>query len=461
MKLLLSTILFLFMCSAASFSQNSLVGIWEGGITIPNGQLKIVFKIDKEGDSYFGTLDIPQQGAKGLKLDPITQTDDSFSITFNAGQIEGTFTGNFDSQTQLSGSYSQGGPSTPFSVERTSSSIKEPDSPTNETDMIIQNGDIKIGGTLTLPEAEIKAPLLIMSSGSGAQNRDSEIFGFKVFSIIAHHLAKQGIPSFRYDDRGVNKSTGNFAEATLDDLSSDVEAIISHFQNAGKNSFQDFSVLGHSQGGVVAGKVAAENESVEQLILMGSTAPSLSEILRYQVEFAYEPTPVDKSLIEKEINAREELMKAIVFEDDLAAAKAGYNHAYTELLNALPDAQKNTIPDIDAVVTRQTNQLVQVYSAPQTRSLLFHVPTEDLQKVSVPTLVLFGGKDTQVTISQNQAGIRQALEKSGAPYFIKVFDDANHLFQKANTGLANEYALLDKNFVDGFLRELSTWIIAN
>jgi pimeloyl-ACP methyl ester carboxylesterase len=461
MKSFLATISVFFLFSTISLSQNSLEGIWEGGITTPNGQLKIIFKIDKDGDSYSGTLDIPQQGAKGLRLDPITQTQNSFSLTFNAGQIKGTFTGNFDSETQLSGNYSQGGPSTPFSVERTSSTIKKPDNSANETDLIIQNGDIKIGGTLTLPEGEIKAPLLIMSSGSGAQDRNSEIFGFKVFSIIAQHLAKEGIPSFRYDDRGVNKSTGNFADATLDDLTSDIEAIISHFQQSEKTKFQDFSILGHSQGGVVAGKVTAENKAIKQLILMGSTAPSLSEVLRYQVEFAYEPTPVDKSLVQKEIDAREELMKAVAFEDDLVAAKAGYNQAYTELLNALPDAQKNAIPDIDAVVTRQTDQLVQVYSSPQTTSLLFYVPTEDLQKVSVPTLVLFGGKDTQVTISQNQAGIRQALEKSGAPYFIKVFDNANHLFQKANTGLANEYALLDKNFVDGFLIELSNWIIAN
>ncbi|MEO9886158.1 MAG: alpha/beta hydrolase [Balneola sp.] len=461
MKSLLSILVLLTFFSSKANAQNSLEGIWEGGITVPGGQLKIIFKIDKEGDSYSGTLDIPQQGAKGLRLDPITQSENSVSLSFNAGQITGTFTGNFDSETTISGDYSQGGPSTPFSVQRTSETTKEPEKPANETDLIIQNGDIKIGGTLTLPSGDFKAPLLIFSSGSGAQDRNSEAFGFKIFSIIAQSLSEKGIPSFRYDDRGVGKSTGNFGKATLDDLASDVEAIIFHFKKSEKNNFRDFTVLGHSQGGVVAGKVAAENKDVKQLILMGSTAPSLSEILRYQVEFAYEPTPVDKSLIEKEIDAREELMKAIAFENDITAAKAGYNQAYTDILNALPEAQRNSIPDIDAMVKTQTNQLEQVYSSPQTKSLLFYVPTEDLEKVGIPTLVLFGGKDTQVTISQNQAKIRKALEKSGANYQIKVFDDANHLFQKANTGLASEYVFLDKKFVDGFLNQLSSWIIAN
>lgn len=340
MKLFLTTLLLTLMSTSQIFSQNSLQGIWEGGITVPSGELKIIFKIDKSAAGYSGTLDIPQQGAKGLNLDPISQTGDSVSLTFSVGQITGLFTGNFNSETEISGNYSQGGPTTPFSVERTSLTTAQP-KPENETDLIISNGEILIGGTLTLPAGDVKAPLLIMSSGSGVQNRDSEVFGFKIFSDMAQRLAEEGIPSFRYDDRGVGESTGNFGETTLEDLASDVETIMSYFQNDAINKFQDFALLGHSQGGVVAGKVAAENAAVDQLILMGSTAPSLSEILRYQVEFAYAASPVEKSLVEKEINAREELMKAIAFNDDIDAAKVGYNQAYSELLNALPDTQKN------------------------------------------------------------------------------------------------------------------------
>lgn len=460
MKLFLTTLLLTLMSTSQIFSQNSLQGIWEGGITVPGGELKIIFKIDKSAAGYSGTLDIPQQGAKGLNLDPILQTGDSVSLTFSVGQITGLFTGNFNSETEISGNYSQGGPTTPFSVERTSLTTAQP-KPENETDLIISNGEILIGGTLTLPAGDVKAPLLIMSSGSGVQNRDSEVFGFKIFSDMAQRLAEEGIPSFRYDDRGVGESTGNFGETTLQDLASDVETIMSYFQNDAINKFQDFALLGHSQGGVVAGKVAAKNAAVNQLILMGSTAPSLSEILRYQVEFAYAASPVEKSLVEKEINAREELMKAIAFNNDIDAAKVGYNQAYSELLNALPETQKNSIPDISTMVNNQTQQLAQIYSSPQVKSLLFYVPTDDLEKITVPTLVLFGGKDTQVTITQNQARMRKALEISGTEFEIKIFDDANHLFQKANTGLASEYPQLDKKFVDGFLEHIIKWITAN
>lgn len=113
------------------------------------------------------------------------------------------------------------------------------------------------------------------------------------------------------------------------------------------------------------------------------------------------------------------------------------------------------------MVNNQTDQLAQIYSSPQVKSLLFYVPTDDIEKINVPTLVLFGGKDTQVTITQNQAKTRKALEISGTEFEIKIFDDANHLFQKANTGLANEYPQLDKKFVDGFLDHIIKWMTAN
>ncbi|MFV1883280.1 MAG: alpha/beta hydrolase family protein [Balneola sp.] len=442
-------------------AQNSLEGVWEGGISAPGGSLKVVFKIEQAEGGYEGTLDIPQQGAVGLKLNPISQDGDSVLIVFSAGQVQGTFSGNFESETKISGLYSQGGPSTPFSVERIASSTKDPQKPDNETDLIIPNGNIEIGGTLTIPEGEMNSPLVIMSSGSGAQDRDSNIFDFKIFAVLAQHLAEEGIASFRYDDRGIGTSSGSFPDATLDDLVSDVNAIINYFKSVADIKFEKFTALGHSQGGIVAGKIASKRGDIEQLILMGSTAPSLSEILRYQVNLAYENTPVDKALINLEIDAREGIMKALVEESSIDEAKQKYIEAYTNVLNNLPEVQKKSIPDISSTATNQANQLVSFFGSPQAKSLLFYVPTTDLEKINVSTLVLFGRKDTQVTISQNHPKIIEALEKSGTEYEIKVFENANHLFQTANTGLVNEYPFLAKEFTDSFLETVSTWIKEN
>ena len=57
--------------------------------------------------------------------------------------------------------------------------------------------------------------------------------------------------------------------------------------------------------------------------------------------------------------------------------------------------------------------------------------------------------------------MESAVEESEVHFKVVVFPDANHLFQKANTGLLNEYPILEKKFVDGLLEEISGWILTN
>jgi hypothetical protein len=56
--------------------------------------------------------------------------------------------------------------------------------------------------------------------------------------------------------------------------------------------------------------------------------------------------------------------------------------------------------------------------------------------------------------------MENALLKSGTDYRFITFDNANHFFQNATTGSRDEYATLEKKFVDNFLSEISSWILA-
>ena len=69
-----------------------------------------------------------------------------------------------------------------------------------------------------------------MLSGSGDQDRDETLEGFKIMKIIAEHLASQGIASFCYDDRGLGESTGDFVNSTIEDHSKDLENIMDYFK---------------------------------------------------------------------------------------------------------------------------------------------------------------------------------------------------------------------------------------
>lgn len=461
----MKSFLFLFLILVYGFStanaQSTLSGIWEGGLRLPNGsEIEIVFNIRGNAPNFSGTLDIPQQGALGLRLTVASLVEDSVTLVFEAGSTTGTFSGKMESDIIITGTYTQGGPVLSFGINRTGD-VEALASFDNESNLIIEYEDIQIGGTLTLPTESNTNALLIMSSGSGAQDRNSTIYDFKIFEMIAQHLAENGIASFRYDDRGIGESSGNFANSSVEDLSKDVEEIINHFKSSEEHPFSEFILFGHSQGGIIAGKVAATNADVKQVILMASPVPPLSEILRYQGALSYAPLGIDSTLINAELDARDDLMKATQTGEDIDEVQAAYEVSYRAVLEALPPMQRIGIPDMDAAVRNQSVALRASYESPSLGSFLFYKAADDLSSTKVPVLGIFGGKDTQVTIDQNKAVMESALTTSGVNYEVVVFPDANHLFQKANTGLLNEYPILEKKFVDGLLEEISGWILAN
>lgn len=453
-------ILFLFLAiSTIASAQPALKGNWEGTITIQDQELGIVLHIDGELGNYTGSLDIPAQGASDLPLMYVVVRDDSVSTAFNTGTSIGEFKGQYIDQNTIEGMYSQSGSSFPFRVERENSSTVNVVDPGAGDELMIANEDVEIAGTLVLPDGVDQPQLVILISGSGAQNRDSEIVGFRPFADIAEHFKSQDIASFRFDDRQVGQSTGNYSNASLSALASDVNAIIQFLQDSVDTQFEKIALLGHSQGGIVAGQVARLNPNVDQLILMASPAVDMMRILRFQVRQAYEQINLPDDAIQNEIDAREDLMRAISSSDGVDTARELYKNAYEEVLNSLSDEQLQALPeDREAFIERQTNQLVSFYRSPQMRSLLFHDPTENLSELSMPVLALFGEKDTQVPDELNEPPLREALSEAGNEFEVVVMENANHLFQEAETGSVSEYTTLEKEFINGLLPILSDWV---
>jgi len=200
--------------------------------------------------------------------------------------------------------------------------------------------------------------------------------------------------------------------------------------------------------------VAAENNAVDKLVLIASTGVSLKEVVRFQVQQSFSQAGIDSALIEEEISAREDLMQAIADNTGIDEAKEKYRQQFKAVqLSAGIDSTQAS-----AVAQRQAAQLRAAFSAPQTQSLLFYDPVNDLKKLDIPVLVLFGGKDTQVTMEMNKEPIEKALESGNAKYQTEIFTAANHLFQKAKTGQVQEYGSLGNRFIDGFTSTITDWI---
>lgn len=450
--------LFLILAQSVTAQTNKLEGDWEGYINLNGRHLVVITHFQKQQDGYTGTLDIPQQGAKGLVLQNIKVTAND-SVYFQQNLIGVRLEGYFKTDSTIVGRFHQHGVTFPFKLKRVVSANRE--IIYHHQAIIIKNDSIKIGGTLSWPKGQKTEQLVIIISGSGAQNRDgaTPVTDFEPYAELAYQLTNRGIAVFRYDDRGVGKSTGSLEKSTIQQLADDVQTIVNFFSNNNHDvpAFTDIILLGHSMGGIIAGKVATDSQNIDALILMASTGLTMKQILHYQVKQAYQRAGVAESLIKKEIAARENLMKAILHGEDIDKAQQAYQKIFAKV--KLAKEKDSTRAQYMAKI--QAQSLTSIFSSPLMKSLLLYHPTDDLKDLGIPVLVLFGGKDTQAPIKYHKKPIKKALKKAGVSYQIKIFSNANHLFQKAKTGKIQEYATLKNKFVGGFIETIAEWIDKN
>jgi len=131
--------------------------------------------------------------------------------------------------------------------------------------------DITLSGTLTIPAgANKKFPAVILISGYGPQNRDAEWIGHKPFLILADHLTRLGMAVLRYDDRGFEKSTGDYHSSTSLDFATDVESAIQFLKSRKEIDIKNIGLIGHSDGALVAPLVATRSTDIHFIVLLGA-----------------------------------------------------------------------------------------------------------------------------------------------------------------------------------------------
>ena len=300
---------------------------------------------------------------------------------------------------------------------------------------------VTLSGTLTLPKAVVRAPAVLLISGSGPQDRDELVFGHRPFLVLADHLTRQGVAVLRMDDRGIGKSTGQFATATSEDFADDAAAGVSFLQKHARINPARIGLVGHSEGGLVAPLVATRAPGVAYLVLLA--APG-----------------VDGAAILIEQSAR--IGRAAGMSEEAITQNQGMQRKIFEIVRTEPDQAarlekiKATLAGLPAgAAESQARQA----SLPWFRFFLAHDPAAVLEKVKQPVLALTGSLDLQVPPTQNMPPIKAALERGGnRDVTIDTPEGLNHLFQTAKTGALTEYSAIEETFAPAALERISTWI---
>lgn len=331
-----------------------------------------------------------------------------------------------------------------------------------EEEVQFNNAGTQLSGTLTFPKGEQKSyGAIVLVSGSGPQNRDSDIFGFKPFKVIADYFNSQGWAVLRYDDRGVGKSKGKSVnESTTADLADDATEAYRYLKSRNDIDKSRIGLLGHSEGGVVVPIVANKEPDVAFLILMAGFGVKGTEVSTVQQKAILRSSGMSEAFVEASSTMNQKVLKMMSDSTVSEEALSAFVKAETlKLLELLPEETLKQIPDKEAYANMGAQQAVGQSKVPWLRYYMSYDPYPALTKVKCPVLILFGEFDTQVLASQNLDPMENALKEGGNKNFQTVIiPKANHLFQEAITGSPGEYMSLKKEFAPGFLSTMGEWL---
>ena len=330
-----------------------------------------------------------------------------------------------------------------------------------DEEIVFTNGEVKLAGTLTRPAGRGPFPAVVLLSGSGPQNRDSEILGFRSFKLIADHLSRAGIAVLRYDDRGVGGSSGSIAQSTTQDFAGDALAAVRFLAGRTEIAKSRVGLVGHSEGALTAAIAASQTREVAFIVWLAGSGVRGDEVLRQQARDLARAAGADDETLERILAAHTRLLELVRAEGNVEEMTALTRTLARAQLEALPEAQRKAIPNVEAAVEAMLPAQVAALRSRWFRSFIFFDPATALEKVSCPVQVIFGERDLQVPPALNRAPVEAALARAGnRQVTVKVYPEANHLFQRAKTGHPSEYATLPKDFVPGLLDDVAAWIAA-
>jgi pimeloyl-ACP methyl ester carboxylesterase len=433
----------------------SFEGTWFGTLLAGGTKLRLALHVTAgAGGALTGTLDSLDQSAMGIAASDVSVNGRSVVVSFPS--IGGSFEGALSEDgKRLAGTWKQGAAALPLTLEKVEKipEVRRPQEPRkpypyDEEEVAYENkaGGVKLAGTLTLPRSKGPHSAVLLLTGSGPQDRNESVMGHKPFLVLADYLTRRGIAVLRADDRGVGGSSGVLVNSTEDDFASDALAGVALLRARKDIDPARIGLLGHSEGGLVGTLAATRSADVAFLVLMAGPGVPGDEIILKQVALMQEKAGVPENTA-----TESKLLAILKQEKDNDAALAKMQKADAASAEQTPeDMRKAKQAELRLMVT------------PWYRSFIACDPRPLLRQLKIPVLALNGLLDAQVSPGQNLPAIEAALKAGGNKDFtIAPMPGLNHLFQKAQTGMLNEYDEIEETINPAALQKIGDWVVAH
>ncbi|MEZ6095077.1 MAG: alpha/beta hydrolase [Pirellulaceae bacterium] len=446
----------------------SVIERWKGALKIGAVDAVMQFRVVRSDDDSRPNVffDSVSEGRTGFEA---TMTMEDDRLVFDVPAIKLSYRGTLNAdRTEADGTWSQGGRELPLKLKRRTEAEpedtpnrpqypKEP-LPYDSEEVTFENtaDDVSLSGTLTLPRTSGPHPAVVLISGSGQQDRDESWMGHKPFLVLADHLTRKGIAVLRFDDRGIGKSTGDYLNATTEDLSRDTEAAFDFLKADHRIETDAIGLIGHSEGGLIGPMVAQRNDDVAFVVLLAGTGVPGREISLSQSEILAKSLNLPDDAIALQQTLNKNLLDAVITHELGEDLDEAINVVVDEFVATLPEQEQDVAGEtVRKTVASQKPTLNRKWM----KYFLAYDPAVTLSNLNCPILALQGLKDTQVIAGLNLPAIRAALKNNRHSISSVIeFPEMNHLFQRCETGMMNEYSKIEETIDEEVLEEVSNWI---
>jgi pimeloyl-ACP methyl ester carboxylesterase len=281
-----------------------------------------------------------------------------------------------------------------------------------DEDVFVPANGFNIAATITKPSGTSPAaPVVVLISAAGPEDRDYALSGIPVFGRLAGTLADAGFFVVRYDSRGVGQSGGRPENAGIREYAEDARRVVRWVRRRDDVDRDRIAVIAHGQGAAVALALADMEGDVRAVAMLAATAQT-----GYEATLAAQArTLAAAGLSPTDQQERMALQRRLL---DAVATGRGW----------------------DAVPEDLRKQADTAWF----RSWLQFDPARAIDRIDQPILIVHGALDAEVPPANADRLEALARERDDrrATTTKTIVPDVNHLMVRAETGAPDEYASL-------------------
>ncbi|PLV57397.1 alpha/beta fold hydrolase [Thermotoga sp. SG1] len=313
----------------------------------------------------------------------------NFTLRFEKGEISALVT--MDKEGKVAGL---------FFTQSAGAEYEPPDYANLES---FEEKDISVNGLpgkLTIPEGKGPFPAVVLVHGSGPNDMDETIGPNKIFKDIAYGLSSNGIIVLRYHKRTFVEKMDPATLTVEEEVIKDAQEAVKILKQ--REDVSTVYVLGHSLGAMLSPEIA-ERSKADGVIMLAPPARPLEDLMEDQLKYL-------QSL--------------------------GLAENIEEILKTLEKLRKKELPPDEIVLGAPAKYFY---------DLRERQPVLTAKRLSIPMLLIFGGRDYQVSEKDRKIWLRELSDKENVK--IVVFEDLNHLMMTGE-GKSTPVEYMKKGHVD-------------